>query len=215
MAGLIIIMIGLILSTVDIRIITAAQYPEYQMVYDDLGLGQVIQKYVVNNMLGSSVKIDIAHQMYWLIYLLQSGAGMLLKYSTRFLKVYIPLIITAGLYVFVKISPFLFVGKNLIVYALAASFIQLLAELFMERRLIYTIANVTGKLPNERDTVLMKFGWVGSALCRAFLYFIVLVGLASWIIIIYEAAQLGFMVFCLIKMYNCRYYLEMDEISDN
>ena len=100
---------------------------------------------------------------------------MLLKYSTRFLKVYIPLIITAGLYVFVKISPFffVFVGKNLIVYALAASFRQLLAELFMERRLVYTIANVTGKLPNERDTVLMKFGWVGSALCRAFLYFIV------------------------------------------
>lgn len=214
MAGLIIIMIGLLLSTVDIRIITAAQYPEYQMVYDDLGLGQVIQKYVVNNMLGSSVKIDIASDVLAYI-LIAVGAGMLLKYSTRFLKVYIPLIITAGLYVFVKISPFLFVGKNLIVYALAASFIQLLAELFMEHRLIYTIANVTGKLPNERDTVLMKFGWVGSALCRAFLYFIVLVGLASWIIIIYEAAQLGFVVFCLIKMYNCRYYLEMDEISDN
>ena len=118
MAGLIIIMIGLLLSTVDIRIITAAQYPEYQMVYDDLGLGQVIQKYVVNNMLGSSVKIDIASDVLAYI-LIAVGAGMLLKYSTRFLKVYIPLIITAGLYVFVKISPFLFVGKNLIVYALA------------------------------------------------------------------------------------------------
>lgn len=85
MAGLIIIMIGLLLSTVDIRIITAAQYPEYQMVYDDLGLGQVIQKYVVNNMLGSSVKIDIASDVLAYI-LIAVGAGMLLKYRYKVLK---------------------------------------------------------------------------------------------------------------------------------
>ncbi len=210
MTGLIIIMIGLLLSTVDICVITAAQYPEYQMVYDDLGLGEVIQKYVADNMFGSSLRIDIASDILAYI-LIAVGAGMLVKYSTKFLKVYIPLIITAGLFVFVKVMPFIFVGKDLIVYALAASFIQLLFELLMEHRLIYTIAKVTSKLPNERDTVLMKFGWVGSALCRAFLYFIVLVGLSTWIIVIYEVVQLGFMVFCLNRMYRCRHYLSKDE----
>ena len=78
MTGLIIIMIGLLLSTVDICVITAAQYPEYQMVYDDLGLGEVIQKYVADNMFGSSLEL-ILHQIYWHIYLSQSERECLLN----------------------------------------------------------------------------------------------------------------------------------------
>ncbi len=210
MMGLVLIMIGLFLSALDIRVIDAVQYPEYEMVYDDLGLGEVIQRYVVENMLGSTLRIDIASDILAYI-LIAVGTGMLARYSLRFLKVYIPLIVTVCLYVFVMITPFLYTGKNLVVYALAASFIQLLFELLMEHRLVYTIARVTKKLPNERDTVLMKFGWVGSALCRAFLYFIVLVGLYSWIIIIYQVVQVGFIIFCINRMYRCRHYLSQEE----
>lgn len=208
MAGIIIIMIGLLISTIDINAIVLCAYPEYEMVYDDLGLGEVIQKYVVNNMLGDNLRLDILPDILGYV-LMAVGAGMLIKYNKKFIRVYLPLIITAALYVFVDISPFLYTGRNLIVYALAASFIQLLAELYMERKLIYTIADTTSDLPNERDTVLMKFGWVGSALCRAFLYFIVLVGLAQWIIITYAVVQLGFMIFCLHRMFRCRHYLSV------
>lgn len=207
MAGIIIIMIGLFISTADINVITLMDYPKYEMVYDDLGLGEVIQKYVVNNMLGSSLRLDILPDLLGYV-LMAVGAGMLIKYNRRFIRVYIPLLITAALYVYVDASPFLYSGRDLVVYALAASFIQLLAELYMERKLIYTIADTTSDLPNERDTVLMKFGWVGSALCRAFLYFIVLVGLAQWIIITYSVVQLGFMIFCLNRMFRCRHYLK-------
>ena len=80
--------------------------------------------------------------------------------------------------------------------------------------IVYTIADSTSDLPNQRDTVLMKFGWVGSALCRAFLYFIVLVGLADWIISVYVVVQIGFMIFCLDRMFRCRDYLKREEVKE-
>lgn len=206
MAGIIIIMIGLFISTVDINAVVLYAYPEYKMVYDDLGLGEIIQKYVADNMLGGNLRLDILPDMLGYV-LMAVGAGILIRYNIKFIRVYIPLIITAALHVFVQVTPFIYSGRNLIVYALAASFIQLLAEIYMERKLIYTIADTTSDLPNERDTVLMKFGWIGSALCRAFLYFIVLVGLYRWIIITYQVVQIGFMAFCLHRMYRCRHYL--------
>lgn len=207
MAGIIIIMIGMLLSTVDIPAITLLTYPEYTVIHNDLGLGEAIQDYVVNNMLGGTLRLDILSDALAYI-LIAVGTGILLKYNIKFVKVYLPLIITAGLFVFVRISPFVLEGKNLVIYALGLSFIQLLAEMFMEHSLVYTIADTTADLPNQRDTVLMKFGWIGSALCRAFLYFIVLVGLADWIIIIYEIVQAGFMIFCLDRMFRCRHYLK-------
>ncbi len=208
MAGIIIIMIGLLISTVDINAVALCAYPEYKMVYDDLDLGEVIQKYVVNNMLGKNLYLDIFPDILGYVFI-AVGTAMLIKYNKKFIRVYIPLIITAALYIFTDVTPFLYTGKKLIVYALAASFIQLIVEIYMERRLIYTIADTTSDLPNERDTVLMKFGWVGSALCRAFLYFIVLVGLARWIIITYAVVQLAFMVFCIHRMFRCRHYLSV------
>lgn len=207
MTGIIIIMIGLMLSTVDIPAVTIAAYPEYTMIYDDKGLGEVIQEYVVKNMIGNSLRMDILSDVLAYI-LIAIGIGMLVKYNIKFLRVYLPLLITAGLFVFMKFIPFVFSGKDLVVYALGFSFIQLLAEMFMEHKLIYTIADSTMDLPNVRDTVLMKFGWVGSALCRAFLYFIVLVGLAEWIVIVYAVVQAGFMIFCLDRMFRCRHYLK-------
>lgn len=207
MTGIILIIIGLIISTIDIPILTLSAYPEYTIIYNDDGLGEVIQEYVVKNMLGGSLKLDILPDIIAYI-MIAIGVGMLLKYNIRLLKVYVPLIITAGLSIFMKFIPFIFDGKNLVVYALTLSFILLIAEMYMEHSLIYKIADTTSELPNERDIVLMKFGWVGSALCRAFLYFIVLVGLADWIIIIYSVIQVGFMVFCIDRMYRCRYYLK-------
>lgn len=206
MAGIILVMAGLLLSAIDIRIIDITAYPEYTMIYDDLSLGEVIQKYVAGNMYGETLRFDIMSDMLGYVCMF-IGACMLVKYNARFLKVLFPLLLTAGLYVFVNAIPFVFTGKDLIVYGLAFSFIQLVVELFMERMLVYTIAKSTSKLPNQRDTVLMKFGWVGSALCRSFLYFIVLVGLADWIIIVYMVVQAVFMVFCLDRMFRCRHYL--------
>ncbi len=206
MIAIIIIMLGLAISTVDIRSVVIAAYPEYTMVYDK-DMGEVIQKYVVENMLGDKLLLDVVPDILGYL-LIAVGAGMLVKHNVKFLKVYLPLLVTLVLYVFVQVSPFMYTGRNLVVYALAASFIQLLAEIYMEHTLIYTIADTTSDLPNQRDTVLMKFGWVGSALCRAFLYFIVLVGLATWIINIYIVVQILFMAFCLDRMFRCRGYLK-------
>lgn len=207
MLGIIFVMIGLVLSAVDIPGNVLIKYPEYITIYDDPQLGEVIQEYVVNNMLGNQLRLDIMSDMLGYVFM-AIGVTLLIRYNIRFIKVYIPLIATAVLYVVVKMSPMIFAADKLVVYALGLSFIQLLVEIFMERALVYTIASTTSDLPNERDTVLMKFGWVGAALCQVFLYFIVLVGLADWIIIIYMVARAGFMVFCLDRMFRCRHYLD-------
>ena len=206
MTGLIFIMLGFVLTAVDIQGITLLQYPEYVTIHDNPQLGEVIQEYVAGNMLGKELRLDIMSDMLGYI-LMAIGTTLLIKYNIKFVKVYIPLLLTAVLYVIVRISPVIFDADKLVVYALGLSFLQLIAEIFMERTLIYTIAGTTSDLPNERDTVLMKFGWIGSALCQAFLYFIVLVGLADWIIIVYMAARAGFMAFCLDRMFRCRHYL--------
>lgn len=212
MAGLIMIMAGLVLSTIDIPAFTIASYPEYVILHDEQGLGEVIQEYVAHNMIGSELKLDIFSDLlaYVLIF---AGVCMLLKYNIRFLKVFVPLFATAGLYVFMKILPFLYEGKQLIVYGLAASAALVAVEILMEYFLVYTIAQTTADLPNQRDTVLMKFGWIGSVLCRGFLYFIVLVGLNRWIINVYIAAQIGFMAFCLHRMFRCRKYLKKQNVE--
>ena len=139
--------------------------------------------------------------------LIAVGIGFLVRFNKRFIAVYIPLIVTVCLSLFIKLVPFLYEGRNLIVFGLIGSFLLLVFELYMEYRTVYLIADSTSDLPNKRDTVLMKFGWIGSAICRTFLYFIVLVGLPNWIIIAYQVVQLGAMVFCLDRMMRCRGYL--------
>ena len=206
MTGIIFIRAGLLLSAIDVPVVKLMAYPEYTMIYDDLSLGEVIQKYVAQNMYGQELRIDIMSDMLGYICMFV-GACMLIKYNITFLKVLFPILATAILHAFVKGMPFIFTGKDFIVFGLVFSFVQLVVEVFMERMLVYAVAKSTSKLPNQRDTVLMKFGWIGSALCRSFLYFIVLVGLADWIIIVYMIVQAGFMVFCLDRMFRCRHYL--------
>lgn len=206
MLGLIFVMIGLALSSVDIPGIVLVEYPQYVTIRDNPQLGEVIQEYVVNNMLGRQLRLDIMSDMLGYVFM-AIGITLLIRYNIRFIKVYIPLIATAALYLVVKASPLVFDAQNLVVYALGLSFLQLMVEILMERMLVYTIAGTTSDLPNERDTVLMKFGWVGSALCHTFLYFIVLVGLSDWIVIVYMLARAGFMLFCLDRMFRCRHYL--------
>ena len=208
MIGIILIMIGLLLSSIDIPGMVLVEYPKYHMIYKNPQLGEVIQEYVSGNMLGSQLRLDIMSDALGYLFM-AVGIAFLIKYNIKFVRVYLPLIATAALYVIVKISPLMFDNENLVVYALALSFLQLVIELFTERMLVYTIADTTSDLPNQRDTVLMKFGWVGSALCQAFLYFITLVGLAQWIIIIYMVVRAGFMLFCLDRMFRCRHYLSI------
>lgn len=206
MAGIILIMVGLFLSAVDIPAVTLAVYPDYKMIYNDPQLGEVIQEYVVNNMLGDTLRADIMSDLIGYI-CMAVGAIMLIKYNKAFVKVLLPLVVTAAMYVIIKISPFIIEPEHLVVYALALSFIQMVAEIFTERALVYTVAGTTSDLPNERDIVLMKFGWVGAALCQAFLYFIILVGLADGIILAYMVVRAGFMIFCIDRMFRCRHYL--------
>lgn len=213
MAGLVMIILGLVISTIDIPIIKIADYPEYTMLYDKEGLGEVIQEYVAHNMIGNELKADILPDV--LAYVLMFvGTCMLLKYSVKFIKVWIPLLATAGLSVYMKVIPFIYEGKDLIVYGLVISALLVIVEIVMEYLLVYTIADVTADLPNQRDTVLMKFGWIGSVLCRGFLYFIILVGLAEWIIIVYKIVQICFMAFCIDRMIRCRHYLKRSD-EDN
>jgi hypothetical protein len=206
MIGIIFIMAGLMLSAIDIPMFTLAVYPEYKTIHDDPQLGEVIQDYVVNNMLGDSLRIDVMSDL--LGYLLMIiGAVMLIRYNKTFVKILLPIVITAVLYVLVKISPFLISTDKLVVFALAVSFIHLVLSIFTERKLVYTVGDTTSDLPNDRDIVLMKFGFIGAALCQAFLYFIVLVGLADGIIIAYMIARAGFMIFCVNRMFFCRHYI--------
>ena len=197
---------GFLISTVDIPILNLASYPIYEMIYDDSGLGEVIQEYVAHNMLGDVLRLDILPDLLGYL-LIAVGIGFLVRFNKRFIAVYIPLIVTVCLSLFIKLVPFLYEGRNLIVFGLIGSFLLLVFELYMEYRTVYLIADSTSDLPNKRDTVLMKFGWIGSAICRTFLYFIVLVGLPNWIIIAYQVVQLGAMVFCLDRMMRCRGYL--------
>ncbi|MBE5927753.1 MAG: hypothetical protein E7267_00025 [Lachnospiraceae bacterium] len=208
MIGIFLVMIGLFISTVDIPIMMIADYPVYNIVYKDDGMGEVIQEYVARNMLGDGITLDVLPDVLGYLFILV-GISMLIRYNLQFLRLYIPILATGALSVFVKLTPFYYEEKSLIVTALSISFIQLVIEIIMERRLVYTIADSTSDLPNERDTVLMKFGWIGSAICRVFIYFIVLVGLADWIVIIYTIAQIGFMIFCLDRMFRCRHYLHL------
>jgi len=136
-------------------------------------------------------------------------------YLNRIIRYIVLIVYLAVLvYVFMKYIPFMYEGKDFIVNSLVISVVLVVVEIIMEYILVYTIAETTADLPNQRDTVLMKFGWIGSVLCRGFIYCIVLVGLAKWIVIAYQVAQFGFMVFCIDRMFRCRHYLKKQEIDN-
>ena len=84
MLGIYLIMAGLFISTLDIPAIVIAKYPAYTMLYNEEGLGEVIQDYVVNNMIGKELRADIFSDI--LAYILSFiGVCMLLKYNKKFL----------------------------------------------------------------------------------------------------------------------------------
>jgi len=213
MVGIILVIIGLVLSTIDVPAVLLKAYPEYNILYEEEGLGEVIQEYVAYNLVGNEMRMDVFSDILAYIFIF-AGVCLLIKYNLKFLKVIVPLLATAGLYVFMKYIPFMYEGKDFIVNSLVISVVLVVVEIIMEYILVYTIAETTADLPNQRDTVLMKFGWIGSVLCRGFIYCIVLVGLAKWIVIAYQVAQFGFMVFCIDRMFRCRHYLKKQEIDN-
>ena len=93
MAGIIMVMLGLLFTTVNVPLITIKAYPEYHMIYNDSQMGEVIQKYVAHNMIGDKCTADIFSDVLGYIFIL-IGISLLIKYNIKFIRIYIPVIAT-------------------------------------------------------------------------------------------------------------------------
>jgi hypothetical protein len=202
MNKIILIIIGLLMSAIDINIPTGFDYPIYQ--YND-HLGKTFQSYVIQNIVGSNLVIDLLPDIIGFI-LIFIGVTRLLERKRTFIKAFPFLAVTLAFSILRPFLPMLYHGTALTYGALIITFFGMIAEIFMEFIIINNIVSITNAVQNKRNNIAVKVGWILSITCKIIIFFTGFVGL-DYLTNFYGSLYILSTVFYCIKLYFSREYI--------
>ena len=202
MVGIILLMIGLFMTSVDIIIPTGVMYPLYEK---SENIGTYIQDYVINHILTDRVRIDIFPDILGCILIL-IGSIILFKYSKKYFKAYLFLALLAVSSVALRAMPFFLNGEVLIEATLVIYVMILVFELLTEYIILYTTSDISDARVNKGTNTRMKFGWMVTVFCRVFILLLTFVGLTT-IVRGYQVVLIFFTIFYLYQLFSARKYL--------
>jgi hypothetical protein len=136
--GIILISIGIILLALDIRISVGDAYPSMEIIDE---LGHEIQGKIINNIIGTSPKIDIISDVLGYAFLL-AGALFLLKYDSRIIIRILPIPLGIYLYITTLQLPYNFELRELYLKAAGYHFLLVLVEILTEFFIVKGVINI-------------------------------------------------------------------------
>lgn len=202
MNKVILILIGFLMSAIDINIKTGYDYPIYQ--YSEQ-LGNTFQSYVIQNIVGNNLVIDLLPDIIGFLCIFIGVTG-LIEYRKIIVKAYPFLAICLAGSILRPILPLLYDGAALAYGALIITFISMISEIFMELFIITNIINITDAVQNKRNNIAVKVGWIISISCKVIIYLTGFVGL-DYLTVFYGAIYILSTVFYVIKLYSSREYI--------
>ena len=195
--GIILIAVGIILLVLDIRVPMGEAYPPMEMLDE---LGEVFQGKIINNLIGTSPKLDILSDVLGYLFLF-IGAFFLLKYDNK--MIFGMLLIPLGIFIYITILrlPYHLVLRDLYLkmagYHFISVFIEILTELFIIKGVVNTVqCNQTKWNVNE-----LYVGWTLAMISKGVLsgiHFFFGRGLFYYI---YSLILIGATVFYLNRLY--------------
>lgn len=202
MKKLILILIGILLNAIDIFIPTGFTYPTYTMAED---IGVTFQEYVIGNIVGKGLVIDLLPDALGLILILIGVTGIM-KYNKAILKSYpfIGFVLTTC--ILVPLLPFLYNGKALSYSALTFSFLSVIAQIFMEYFIIKSVVLSTNAVPNRRNNIAVKVGWIISIACKVIIFLTGFIGI-GYLTMFYGSVYILSTIFYVYKLYQSGQYL--------
>jgi hypothetical protein len=202
MKKLLLILIGILLNAIDIIIPTGVTYPTYTMA-DDIGV--TFQEYVIGNIVGKELVFDLLPDALGLL-LIPMGVTGIIKYNKTILKSYPFIGFALATCILVPLLPYLYNGKALSYSALIFSFLSVIAQIFMEYFIIKSVVLSTNAVPNRRNNIAVKVGWIISIACKVIIFLTGFIGI-GYLTMFYGSVYILSTIFYVFKLYQSGQYL--------
>lgn len=206
--AMILIAIGLFISSVDFLIAPGLMYPEFIAPKEAVGgfnIHSTIQEYVTQNILGGQFQLDVLPDVIGCI-LIIIGALMLVKHNKNYIQCVFLALMSGGISVALRILPFFVNGAGQIIGILILFFASIAFEIWMEYKVIYTTVSVSDDMANVATNRRMQFCWWITIFARMFAFFLTFVGVTS-VRLAYEVVIAAFTVFYVYYFLQTRYYV--------
>lgn len=204
MKGIILIIIGLIFGAIDIPVPMGVTYDTYT---NSIELGEVFQEYVIGNMVGSEVTIDIIPDIIGYL-LIAIGIYLLVGYGRNLLITYPFLGLVIAKTIIIPYLPFLYNGKVLCYSTLSITFLGVIAEILMEYFLVKGLIKMTSTTQNERNNVAVRIGWLISVACKVVIFITNFVGI-NYLTYIYGTIYIAATIFYCVKLIKSKEHLRI------
>lgn len=164
--SILLIALGILLLAVDIRIPAGEAYPEIHEVEE--GLGEELQKRIINHFIGEKPGIDIVSDLagYILVFI---GAVLLAAKSRKmyFALIFIP--VAVYLYVTIPMMPYNYEGRELFLKTAGSNFMIVFFEILIEFFVIHGIIAITDCIQNKWQNNELLLGWIAAMFSKGIL----------------------------------------------
>lgn len=195
--GFILIAIGVIFLAIDFRIPIGNAYPSMEFI-DELGL--VLQDYIINNIIGTRLMIDVFSDIIGYVFLFL-GSLFLLRYDKSFIIGMLLIPFAVYLYIIIMRLPYNFMLRDLYLKAAGYHFLIVIIEILVETYVIKGIVNMIQSTQTKWNVNELLFGWVLAMISKGILsgiHFFFGMGLLYYL---YSIVLIGATAFYLNRLY--------------
>lgn len=195
--GIIFIAIGIILLAIDFRIPMWEEYPTMETVD---GLGEVLQGYIINNLIGTRPMVDLISDVLGYVFLFL-GSIFLVKYDMKFILGMALIPFAIYLYIHTMQLPYHFILRDLYLKAAGNHFLIVIIEITIDTIIINGVINVVRCTQTKWNVNELLVGWVIAMICKGILSGIHFFYSRGIFYFIYSLAMIGATVFYLNRLY--------------
>ncbi|WP_026834624.1 hypothetical protein [Eubacterium xylanophilum] len=210
--GIILIAVGLILTMVDINVASTVAYPAFN-VNGDVGkfaLSPSIQKYTVENILGTSIRFDIFSDVIGLALLLV-GVILVIKHNKQYFYAIPVWIAAVAALVCLRFSGYFEQGPWLVIWIFLSYFGLFAAKVLLEYIILYsTIISTDVHVNRGTNTRILFCWWIGVG-ARVFIVLLTFVGHFT-VAYIYKGFLIGIAIIVAYNLIKTREYIGQSEI---
>lgn len=195
--GIILIAIGIVLLAIDIRIPMGNAYPPMDMVEE---LGEVLQGKIINNLIGTSPRVDIISDVLGYVFLFL-GAFFLLKNNKKLVWGMLLIPFALLLYVNIMQQPYQLIHSDLYLKSAGYHFLSVIVEILIELIIIKCVITIVQLNQTKWDVNELLVGWVLAMISKGILSGIHFFYGRGIFYYIYSLVLIGATIYYLNKLY--------------
>lgn len=195
--GIILIAIGIILLTIDLKIPMGDAYPPMETVEE---LGSEIQKSIINNLIGTHPMVDLISDVLGYAFLF-TGSLLLFKYNKKFILGMILIPCSIFLYITLMQLPYHLLLRELYLKVAGIYFLQVIIDIMIVLSVMKTVASLFQSTQTKWNINELFVGLILAMICKGTLAGIQFFFGKGIFFYIYTLVMIGSTVFYLNRLY--------------